>query len=211
MNNPDPVTEHIFLERVSSRLLIAILCVSILVGSVVISLLITLDKKDELISELTKNRIMYGILSSDGRYFESVSEIPSRIVRNYARSFILDWANFTPDTIQDNRNSAYSKLDVEYKKLLKSTSDRFVTQVIATAFSQQFIPKTYKATPRKDGILEITFEGTRAQWQNGNTMGEVGKVYKVEYSIHMKKTLPTETTPEGLEIVKVIEPREGFN
>lgn len=206
----DHIGKRITSEVKDARILIAFFFSMLLSGFVIVSLLISNAEKDNEIRSLSNNRVMYGILSSDGRYFESVKDIPNRIIKNFSTAFIMDWANFTPKTIENNRNSAIEKMSIEYAKERTRKNDRIVKQYKNNKFAQHFVPKTYKATDEgRNKIIEIT--GMRRQYQNGIAMGLSDNGYEVTYEFTITKTPPTESSPEGLEITKLVEPKITYD
>lgn len=207
----DPMKEVIIHERSNARILISNIVLALLLLAVIVNQQIKINAKDEVIIELSRDRVMYGILSDDGRYFQSVKDIPTRIIQNFTRSFLLDWANFTPDTVVENRNAAVKKLSIDYAKEIKRANDITIIGFETRKFAQQFVPKTYKEIidPENPRTVKIEITGIRKQWQNGRPMG-TGEGRLVEYKLEINKAPPTESNPEGLEITNVLEPAIKF-
>jgi hypothetical protein len=203
----DPIDNQIKAERSDARILISNIALVALLGFFLVNQQIEIGKLSETITNLSNNRVMYGVLSNDGRYFESVKDIPTRIIQNFSRSFIIDWANFTPETVEENRQSAVSKLNVEYAKKIERATDLSIVSFKNKKFAQQFIPMTYKeiTDPDNPRYVKIIISGLRKQWQNGRSMGDPeGRT--VEFNLQLQKAPPTASHPEGLEVINILEP-----
>ena len=205
------IDEQLEREIQNTRIIIAIGIGSALSIGIIVALLLALNSKDNQIKELSNNRVMYGILSSDGRYFESTKDIPARIVKNFITSFSIDWANFIPDTVKENRKEASKKFSIAYRKEIERKNRYETTKIVTSRFSQQFVPSSYSVKQDENNrkALKVAITGTRKQWQNGNVMGD-GKGEEVKYSFTIIKSPPTASSPEGLEIDSMQEPAQQY-
>lgn len=194
-------------ERINSRFLIGIFLGVVMLGIAMSYHFLIISKKDEIIRDLSNNRVMWGILSDDGRYLKSVKEIPNGIIQNFSRSFIHDWTNFTPETLKMNYESALKKTSIAFRREHKRDIARYIASRIQFEFSQQFIPKTYTLNhdPENHQLATITIEGQRKQWQNERLINPDKQPEINTYMLKVRKSVPTESHPEGLEVIGVKE------
>lgn len=148
-------------ELRSSRAVVTLIAVSVVLGLVIFYLSTLLSEMQETNRTLQSSRVMYGFPNTEG-VFVSAKQIPESHIKGFTSIFVDNFFNYTPESAQTNATEALRMMSSR----LRSLQEDNLRAVSRQAFEQQItqvFAKTgeYKVEPYKDLGYVVSFPAKR--------------------------------------------------
>lgn len=199
INPIDPVYSWMRHDLVLSRYQILTIAIAIIALVAVGSLLYSNIQKDKVIADLSKNKTMIGFPNKDG-VFVSTSTTPDYVVLRFARLFVDNFFNYTPDGAAQNLDEARHMMDPSLAITYAQFFDDTLALVNKDHLTQLYQVQRYQMPePTADGYV-VHFQGVLHQLAGQE---EITAPKTVPITVWLKRVPFTRTTPEGLMVIAV--------
>lgn len=180
-------------EMGQQRLLLGAGVLTVVLVLVITGLIYSISEKDKAIEHLSRHRTMIGFPDASG-VFVSQEQIPDHLVVRFARLFVNNFFNYTPNAVVENldesRRMMDPKLAIDYHRFFNET----IQIVSKDSISQIYDIKAYQLEKTRDGFV-VRFHGILTQLA-GQTLLANPKTVMV--TVKLTRVPFTKATPEGL-------------